>query len=247
MKTKFLTLLLLISFSIAVSAQSWQTYENKLYVSPVNTFVGIGTNIPAYNLDIDGRLRIRYSNVINGWGYSYLYWSFHSLVMGTPEGSNSHNSIDLIPGGNDNQPETFFSQIRFFSTTSTNQHDLKIELNSEGNCWFNNPHNFGIGTTTPHYKLDVNGTIHATEILVSIPTGADFVFDKNYSLPTLKDVEAYIKDQKHLPDIQSADEMEQNGVNLNELTIQLLQKVEELTLYIIEQDKRIEELEQQLK
>lgn len=134
MKTKFLTLLLLISFSIAVSAQSWQTYENKLYVSPVNTFVGIGTNIPAYNLDIDGRLRIRYSNVINGWGYSYLYWSFHSLVMGTPEGSNSHNSIDLIPGGNDNQPETFFSQIRFFSTTSTNQHDLKIELNSEGNC-----------------------------------------------------------------------------------------------------------------
>ena len=102
----------------------------------------------------------------------------------------------------------------------------------------------GIGTTNPQYLLDVKGTIFAYEILVNT-TGADFVFQKDYHLLPLEDVAAYIEQNKHLPEIPTAAQMQAEGVSLDKLTIQLLQKVEELTLYIIEQDKRIKELEQQ--
>ena len=73
--------------------------------------------------------------------------------------------------------------------------------------------------------------------------GPDYVFEKNYDLRPLTEVEAYINQNKHLPEIPAAKEMEQNGVNLGEMNMMLLKKVEELTLYVIELKK---ELGQQL-
>lgn len=99
----------------------------------------------------------------------------------------------------------------------------------------------GIGTYNPQYKLDVNGTIRAKEILVE--TGwADFVFEPNYNLPSLKDVESHIKAHKHLPGIPTEAEVKKNGANLGEMNVKLLQKIEELTLYVIQQNKEIEAL-----
>lgn len=92
------------------------------------------------------------------------------------------------------------------------------------------------------YKLDVNGKIRALEIVVNT-TGADFVFEKEYELMPLDVLEQKIKSEKHLPEIASAKEMQTNGVGLSELNTKLLQKTEELTLYIIELNKRIEMLE----
>ncbi len=92
------------------------------------------------------------------------------------------------------------------------------------------------------YRLDVNGKIRASEIVVNT-TGADFVFEKNYELMPLDVLEQKINADKHLPEIASAEEMQTNGVGLSELNIKLLQKTEELTLYIIELNKRIERLE----
>lgn len=92
------------------------------------------------------------------------------------------------------------------------------------------------------YKLDVNGKIRASEIVVNT-TGADFVFEKSYTLMPLDLLEQKIKADKHLPEIASAEEMQTNGVGLSELNTKLLQKTEELTLYIIELNKRIEILE----
>ena len=91
--------------------------------------------------------------------------------------------------------------------------------------------------------MDVRGTIRATEVLVNTPTGADFVFDKDYNLRPLREVQSYIQENRHLPEIPSAKEMIEEGVNMSELQIQLLQKVEELTLYILQQEQRIHELE----
>ncbi|MDK2841777.1 MAG: hypothetical protein PWQ17_1282, partial [Anaerophaga sp.] len=104
--------------------------------------------------------------------------------------------------------------------------------------------NIGVGVEVPQAKLDVNGDIRATEIRVEANGNtADFVFDENYDLKELEEVEAFIKKNKHLPDIPSAEELEASGVNLAEMNKLLLQKIEELTLYVIEKNKDVEELE----
>ncbi|WP_124019585.1 tail fiber protein [Flavobacterium sp. HTF] len=103
--------------------------------------------------------------------------------------------------------------------------------------------NVGIGTTNPTSKLTVAGNIASREVKVTVDAGADFVFEKDYNLPSLDSVDKFIKENKHLPEIASATEMQKEGINLSEMNIKLLQKIEELTLYIIEQNKRIEKLE----
>jgi len=84
------------------------------------------------------------------------------------------------------------------------------------------------------------------EVKVTTSPTADFVFEDNYSLPALEDIEKHIKEKKHLPEIASAKEMEKEGVNIGEFQIKLLQKIEELTLYIINQSKEINVLKQEI-
>ncbi|MBS1660385.1 MAG: hypothetical protein JST68_04970 [Bacteroidetes bacterium] len=87
------------------------------------------------------------------------------------------------------------------------------------------------------YKLDISGIIRTDRIIVNT-TGADFVFDPSYSLTPLLQVEAYIKQNHHLPGIAPASQMQKDGVDVGDHETKLLQKIEELTLYIIEQDKK---------
>ncbi|HEX3009453.1 MAG TPA: LamG-like jellyroll fold domain-containing protein [Bacteroidales bacterium] len=103
--------------------------------------------------------------------------------------------------------------------------------------------NVGIGTSTPQNKLDVNGTIHAKEIKVDLAGWSDFVFQPTYKLKSLIDVEKYIKANGHLENIPSAKEVEANGVNMGDMQAKLLQKIEELTLYMIELKKENEKLQ----
>ncbi|WP_437921170.1 hypothetical protein [Sphingobacterium sp. LRF_L2] len=118
-----------------------------------------------------------------------------------------------------------------------------LQLTGSGNHSIANG-NVGIGTTNPAEKLAVNGNIRAKEIKVEATNWPDYVFEENYDLPLLKDTEAFIKTNKHLPGIPRAKEAEAEGVSLGEMNKALLQKVEELTLYIIEQEKRIQKLEE---
>ena len=109
--------------------------------------------------------------------------------------------------------------------------------------------NVGIGTAIPDEKLTVKGKIHTQEVRVDM-AGAlvpDYVFENDYKLKTLPEVEEYIKENKHLPEIPSAKEIEKNGLMLAEMNMALLKKMEEMTLYMIEQNKELKTLKEQIK
>ena len=106
--------------------------------------------------------------------------------------------------------------------------------------------NVGIGTLdTQGYKLAVNGTIRAKEILVE-SDWADFVFKQNYKLPTLREVEEHIKEKGTLPNVPSEEEVKANGISVGETNALLLQKIEELTLYVIQQQKAMEQQQKEI-
>jgi hypothetical protein len=100
--------------------------------------------------------------------------------------------------------------------------------------------NLGIGTASPTEKLSVNGKIRAHEIKVETSGWPDYVFAKGYQLTSLEETEKHIKEKGHLPGIPSAEEVKANGVDLGEMNAKLLKKIEELTLHLIEQNKKIE-------
>lgn len=126
----------------------------------------------------------------------------------------------------------------FGTTESSNRATERMRINSNGNV--------GIGTTNPGaYKLAVVGSIRAQEIVVD--TGwADFVFEDSYELPPLNEVEQYISQNKHLPGIPTAAQVEGKGVSVGNITSKLLQKIEELTLYVINLKKENETIKTQL-
>ena len=106
--------------------------------------------------------------------------------------------------------------------------------------------NVGIGTTNPTYKLSVNGNIRSKEVIVE--TGwADYVFAENYPLIPLREVEKFIMENKHLPNIPSAKEVATNGLYVGDTQKRMMEKIEELTLYLIALEKKVNQLETKLK
>ena len=105
--------------------------------------------------------------------------------------------------------------------------------------------NVGIGTNTPAHKLSVNGTIRSKEVIVESNNWPDYVFDKNYKLPSLETVEHFISIHKHLPGIPAAEQIKKDGLKFSEIQTKMMEKIEELTLYIIELKKEIDTLKKQ--
>lgn len=163
--------------------------------------------------------------------------------------SASPNKITLWQGGDNNYfgfgisggDLDYFSQHnhRFYTGYNGTPGSEKMVIKSDGNV--------GIGITNPDVKLAVNGTIHSKEVKVDLIGWPDYVFEKEYNLPTLKEVAKHIKEKGHLQNIPSAKEVEKNGVKLGEMNKKLLQKIEELTLYTLQQENRLKKLEEENK
>lgn len=103
--------------------------------------------------------------------------------------------------------------------------------------------NMGLGTMDPKEKLSVNGKIRAQEIKVEMNNWPDYVFNSEHVRPSLSQLESYIKTNNHLPEVPSAEEVNKEGVNLGEMNALLLKKIEEISLYLIEQNKKLERQE----
>ena len=161
-------------------------------------------------------------------------------LYGGMNGSNRSNFFFLI--------SPVFDQAGFYSNASGTGTTLPIVFNVDGNEGLRiaTDGSVGIGMSNPAHELDINGTARANEIIVETG-GADFVFEDNYDLRPLEEVERYIGEHGHLPEIPSAAEMQANGAKLGKMQTKLLQKIEELTLYIIEQKKQIETLNETLR
>lgn len=122
-------------------------------------------------------------------------------------------------------------------------HDGSIYLGTDDNTYslyVQQDGKVGIGTISPDEQLAVNGKIHTKEVKVDLNGWSDFVFKPSYDLPTLEEVEKHISANGHLKDIPSEKEVIENGIHLGEMNSKLLQKIEELTLYTIEQEKQLD-------
>ncbi len=180
--------------------------------------VGIGTTTPLAKLSVIGS-----STAADGTDQTGIF----QVTSGT--GANTDNKLII---GVHNDDYSWIQGIKPGTDVTT------LVLNGLGG-------NVLIGKTTQlnaTYKLDINGSARANEIVVNT-TGADFVFEPKYNLPKLTKVKAFIDKNHHLPEIPPAVEMQKNGMSVGELNTKLLQKIEELTLYLIEQSKQI--IEQQ--
>lgn len=99
-----------------------------------------------------------------------------------------------------------------------------------------------IGTSDKTHKLNVNGTVRSKELIIE-SNWADYVFRNDYKLKPLEEVDAFIQQYKHLPTVPSALEVQSNGLKVSEASTKMMEKIEELTLYIIEQNNRLKKLE----
>lgn len=165
-----------------------------------------------------------------------------SLTWYTSDFGNGfgHRIINWDPG--------YSTLLRFQSRHNSAEWNTSMTINTLGNI--------GIGTENPDAKLTVKGKIHCEEVIVDLAVPADYVFEKyyngfsylkpDYTIPTLEEIEAFTKENMHLPNVPSSQEIKKNGLHLKEMTNILLQKIEELTLYVIEQNKQLKVQQKQI-
>ena len=194
--------------------------------------VGINTITPGFNLDVNGSMHTNNILIIDqptataaaAWFRGPASQTANMIIQGGNLQAwwfTGGNGVLNIGGNGGTQPTTGVLNIDYLGNSA-----------------------FG-GNTASNYKLDVYGNLRANEVVVNT-TGADYVFDTAYRLPSLQSLDKYIHAHHHLPDIAPASEMQEQGLSVGENQTVLLKKIEELSLYIIEQNKKSEELSQHI-
>lgn len=187
--------------------------------------IGIGTNSPQAKLEVVGPSTGSGPTIRASGGGDVVLNSGGSLFL---DGNYSYASGSYIRPSGGTNTQGFY--------TSGQQ---RMRINADGKI--------GIGTGSPDQLLTVNGKIHSQEVIVDLAVPApDYVFEKSYDLKSLEEVKTYIDENKHLPDVPSAKEMENDGVKVGEMEMILLKKIEELTLYLLSQQAMIQKQQKEI-
>jgi hypothetical protein len=208
-----------------------------------NGNVGIGTNNPSSKLEVDTNSQNDLASVLVLKGRTSDETGTNGVMLGFQTehavSNLSKAGIAFVRKGGYGTGNLHFLVNSNIDNGQVKLSDAKMSIISNGNV--------GIGTTNPDSKLTVKGKIHAEEVKIDLAVPADYVFEKyytgesslkpDYKLLILTEVEKFTQANHHLPNVPSAKEIKENGLLLGEMSNILLQKIEELTLYAIEQQK----------
>jgi hypothetical protein len=234
--------MLVMALSVACIANAqWATNGNDIYSTNTGN-VGIGTSTPAVKLDVKGNINTSGITLSESW----------DNVLSSYDNGNAFQLIGTYRGWDSKAIYIAGYNARNAAATGTNMVTERVYIgnpNTDGTYLSVNLLNgsVGIGTTaTGSFRLAVEGSIGAREVRVTNTNPwPDYVFSRNYKLPDLANVEKYIKKNSHLPNLPSASEVKENGIDLGQMNAKLVEKIEELTLYVIDLKKETKQLKKE--
>ena len=211
--------------------------------------LGLGTKTPTQRLDVQGNIRLS-GDIHTSFSWALKDKQYENDIFRSGWESGTGDFIAIKHSGNNDEAETYGLRIgdgKGLEFGKNNFQEKYFTINKTGKV--------GIGTQSPDELLTVDGNIHSTGYLESTEvivrteasTIPDYVFQPDYDLMSLEEVEAYVKANSHLPEVPSAEEVEANGHKLAEMNLLLLKKIEELTLHSIRQEKLIKAQKSELK
>lgn len=243
----------------------WNNSDTKPYIFNTTDSIGIGTTLPLEKLHVNnGNFRLSGDIKMSGFagiGTTFPEQQLHVRSSAASEGILLEAVNPILQLRQSNTPLPGYENmgfiqlsgpdIRMGTNSSNNAGKLVIRTNGNDRMWVDSAGNVSIGSgykVANGYKFSVNGKIMAEEVRVQLDGDwPDYVFAADYKPMPLNELQAFIKKNKHLPGILPATEMKTNGLALGDTQKRMMEKIEELTLYILELKQEIEQLKSQYK